>query len=112
MKNDEEIGVEAASNARLKTLEAAKKQGVTLSRTMLRLKQSMDAKETKFFQKDGVVVTEKDVIAHQIRLRAVEISLNILDAMPSEKHDHNLKVGESTMTRMVQALQKIKKNEK
>jgi len=52
------------------------------------------------------------VIAHQIRLRAVEISLNILDAMPSEKHDHNLTADESTMTRVVQALQKIKKNEK
>lgn len=75
---------EAAQKARDEVLKTAKKKGVTLCRAMHRLKESLDAKETKVFlnKNTGVLVYSKPLIAHNIRLKAVEVALAIHDAIP------------------------------
>jgi hypothetical protein len=85
-KLTQEIRDKAAKEAREEVLRTAKRKGVTLCRTMQRLKEALDAKETKFFSFQGEVIQQEDVIAHGIRLKAVEIALAIHDAMPASKH--------------------------
>ncbi|MFH2003080.1 MAG: hypothetical protein ABIK28_25670 [Planctomycetota bacterium] len=88
--DDDQIGREAASVARSEVLKMAREKGVTLSHAMTRLKDALDAKEEKFFQKDGIVTDQKDVIAHGIRLKATELALALHDAMPSQRHEHEI----------------------
>lgn len=82
-----EIGKKAAELARAKTLQVAEAKGVTLPKAMLRLKQALNARETKFFQKDGEIITRENVVAHGIRLQATKMALELYEAFPSQKAD-------------------------
>ena len=82
-----EAGIEAAYNARQETVKLLREKGPKLGRVLFRLRQALNAKETKFFAHQGEVIDQKDVIAHNIRLRAVDLALQLHDAMPSQKHE-------------------------
>ncbi len=78
MRNGEIEGeVERITNRELNhVLDAA---GVTIEKLAKRLRQSLDAKETKAFihQKTGNVVYSKRMIAHDIRLKAIRIAAEL-----------------------------------
>jgi len=84
---DEEIGQEAGYNVRQETIRLLREKGPKLERVLLRLRQALNAKETKFFAHQGKVEDERDVISHNIRLAATKLALELYDAMPSQKHD-------------------------
>lgn len=89
IKEHQQIGREAAKIAQAEVLRMANKKGITLERTMMRLKQAMDAKEVKVFKQsagDGLIYS-KALVAHGTRLAAVKIALELQDAFPSQKHE-------------------------
>jgi len=86
MRNGEIKGeVERIASSELNhILDAA---GVTVKRLAKRLRQSLDAKETKAFihQKSGNVVYSKKLIAHDIRLKATRLAAELRgDMAPKE----------------------------
>jgi len=88
MENDRDIGFKARGEARDKVLEHLEKsKKVSIAKVVLRLHQALNAKETKFFQHEGKVIDERAVIAHGIRLKAVQVALDLHDAMPAERHE-------------------------
>lgn len=56
------------------TLDAA---GITDDAMARRLKESLDAMETKFWAKDGKVEEERNVVAHDVRLKAIELAAKL-----------------------------------
>ena len=66
---------------------ALDKAGATPAHAAARLRESLDAKETKFFADKGKVTDEREVVAHGIRLDAVRETLKIHDAYPHDKPD-------------------------
>ena len=86
----ENLGVIAGREVRLEALRLAQSmdnRGPSLKKALLRLAQALSAKETKFFQYQGRVMDQRDVVAHSVRLQAVNVALQFWDAMPSEKHE-------------------------
>jgi len=113
---------QAGLTARQATVEKLKQKGPSLDRTLLRLRQSLNAKETKVVKLkgslnkdhlpkgfehivstgtmvvnddgiaygDGDSLLKYDVVAHGPRLKAIELALALYDAMPSQRHEHNL----------------------
>ena len=80
----EDDGKEAAERAKTVTIAAAEKRRVTLDRIMMRLNQGLNAKETKAFkavhgtEEEGLhdaIIYSKPMVAHGIRLKAVDIAL-------------------------------------
>jgi hypothetical protein len=49
------------------------------------LRPLLEAKETKFFQKDGIVMQERDVEANDIRIRAIELWGKLMGAFTAQK---------------------------
>ena len=92
--SDEQIGIEAGAEVRAEVINLLKDKGPKLERVLLRLRQALNAKETKFFQFQGMVTDQRDVIDHKTRLTAAKLSLNLWDAMPSQKHEHTGRDGE------------------
>ena len=78
---------EAGASVRADTIKLLNNKGPKLDRVLLRLRQALSAKETKFFQFQGSVMESRDVIAHNIRLGAIKLALELHDAMPSAKLD-------------------------
>ena len=64
----------------------------TLNKTIERLGDLAEAKETKFFQKGGKVTDSRDVEDNTTRLNANKFLAELHDAKPSEKHEHSGKV--------------------
>lgn len=116
---DEQIGAEAAYNARQETVRLLQEKGPKLEKILLRLRQSLNAQETKIVKLKGAVnqndlpkgfrliantgivlqnddgnqfgngesLIAYDLIAHGHRLRAIDLALQLHDAMPSQKHE-------------------------
>ena len=90
--DDQEISLKAANYARAKTLASLKRQGVTSGLVAKRLKEALNAEEIRVFNdKDVGIVYSEPLVAHQARLKAIEIASVLLEMKPSEKHDVNLK---------------------
>lgn len=92
---EEEIGLEASKIAKSMTIKAAEKNKVSLDQIMKRLADALDAKETKAFKTtthneqggwSDEIIYSKALVAHGIRLKAVDIALRVHDAYPSERH--------------------------
>lgn len=113
-------GQEIGMDVRRETLSLLQKKGPKLDKVLLRLRQSLNAKETKIVKIKGAINEDElpkgfnlighsglltntkdgdifgtgeslvacDLIAHGHRLRAVELALQLHDAMPSQKHEH------------------------
>ena len=122
--SDEQIGQEAGYDARQETLQLLRQKGPKLDRVLMRLRQAINAEETKIIKLKGAVNVDKlpkkceliattgvliqdddgevfstgesllhyDVKAHGPRLRAIDLALQLHDAMPSKKHEHGGKV--------------------
>jgi len=84
---DEKIGQETLDSVRANTIRLLNEKGPKLDRVLLRLRQALSAKETKFFQFQGIVTDQREVIAHNIRLAAAKLTLELHDAMPNQKHE-------------------------
>jgi len=52
-----------------------------LQRALAKTSEKLDAKETKFFSHQGLVIDKKDVEAHNIQLRAAELILQMSDLL-------------------------------
>lgn len=89
MKTDEEIGALAADFARSETIKLLKKGGPSLEKILKRLDAALDAKETKakHDRGSGKWKYSKQLIDNATRLRAVQVGLDLHDAMPSQRID-------------------------
>ena len=61
-------------------------RGITDEKLIEILKEEIEAKETKTFQYQGKVFDSDEKVAHEIRLRAVDMALKLKSKYPSEKH--------------------------
>jgi len=91
MKNKQEINFPTPQDAQEAILspitKALTKHGITLDQTCQKLKESMEAKETKVFNNSGELIYSDDLIAHGIRLKAVIEALKLQQAYPAEKQE-------------------------
>jgi len=85
----EQEGLEASISARELTLETLQDKGPSIPSIVLKLKQSLNAKETKtsFDKLSGQWKYSKPLVAHRIRLDAAKVLLDLYGAMPSQKVD-------------------------
>jgi hypothetical protein len=84
MRADEQIASKPAVRGAFKKLmEAA---GITDELLARRLKEGIDAKETKFFQKDGLVISKRTVVYHGERRSHLELALKLKGRL-IDKHE-------------------------
>lgn len=73
-----QVGSQALAIIKQKMPELMDNIGLTDERLLTRyLKPALDANETKFFQKDGLVTDTRDVIAWGPRLTALDLAFNL-----------------------------------
>jgi hypothetical protein len=77
-------GAQEALNERTKALE---NHGLTFDYLAKKLKRELNAKETKFFQKDGFVIEQHDVVAWDVRQRARIDAHKLRGDYPAEKRE-------------------------
>ena len=70
-------------------VDAMDKAGLTLEKLIGRLKKELNAKETKFFSKDGMVIEERNVVAWDIRQKARIDAHKLRGDYAPVKVDHN-----------------------
>jgi len=68
---------------------ALQKHKITEDYLAKKLKAELNAKETKYFQFQGQVVEQRDVIAWDVRQRARMDAHKLLGHYPAEKHEHS-----------------------
>ncbi len=64
---------------------ALERQGVSLDHVAKRVKESLDAKESKFFAHEGKVNDTRRVVAHGVRLNAADIAYRAFRTYPASK---------------------------
>lgn len=64
------------------------KAGISGDYLIGKLRAELEAQETKFFQKDGYVIEQKDVIAWGIRQNARQDAHKLRGDYPAEKVEH------------------------
>lgn len=64
--------------------------GLSKNRLFTKLLQLIEAKETKFFQKDGLVCETREVAALHIQLKALELAMRCKGMLDTEKQDKPL----------------------
>lgn len=69
------------------TRDEMDKAGLSLDELIKLLKGELKAKETKFFQKDGKVVSKRDVVAWDVRQRARMDAHKLRGDYAAEQHD-------------------------
>lgn len=105
--NDETLGIEAGNEIRKRTQNILKKCGPSLTKVIQRLNEGLDAEEVKthFDGEAGKYFYSKPLIAHAVRLKAVDLALQLHDAMPSQKHDFKHDMSGNMMSVVVKAMQ-------
>ena len=118
-------GQEVGMDVRQETVRLLQKKGPKLDKVLLRLREALNANETKVIKLKGAITKDElpkgfdlivntglviegkdgesfgngeslvsyDVVAHGHRLKAVDLALQLHDAMPSLKHEHTGKDG-------------------
>lgn len=88
-KSCEEIGREVGEEVKVETIAMMNQSGISLKKSLLRLKQAMNAKEKKaqFDPRAGEWVYSDPMVAHSIRLQATKMALEIHDVFPSKRHE-------------------------
>ena len=66
--------------------QAMDSKGITVKSLVNKLKSELNAKETKFFQKDGNVVESRNVIAWDVRQRARIDAHKLRGDYPADRH--------------------------
>src|SRR5690606_19961656 len=85
LASDSRQAAQEAINERTKALE---NHGLTFDYLAKKLKRELNAKETKFFQKDGFVIEQHDVVAWDVRQRARIDAHKLRGDYPAEKREH------------------------
>ena len=67
--------------------------GLSDARLMLKLIELLEAKETKYFQKDGVVTDQRDVEALEVQRRTLDMIFRMKGMYAPERHEHTGKGG-------------------
>jgi len=83
-----QVGTAAKSVAREKSLKICKRVGPSQTVIFKRLKELVNAKETKFFTHQGEIISLRDVEDNAISLRAVTLAMQFHDIMPDKRHVH------------------------
>ena len=96
-------GAQEALNERTTALE---KQGLTFDYLAKKLKRELNAKETKFFQKDGFVKEQHDVVAWDVRQRARIDAHKLRGDYPAEKREHTHSITGSLIDDLMAAKEK------
>lgn len=91
---EEQLGQEAGREVREETARILREKGPNLEKVLLRLRQALNAKETRVFNPRGNttesgLLYSKPLIAHGIRVKAIDLALQLHDAYPSKKHQHS-----------------------
>lgn len=77
-KSPAQCGNQAMRAIRLKVPDVMEKQGLSDKKLIRKyLKPALDALETKFFQKEGNVTETRDVVAWDVRLRALDMAFKL-----------------------------------
>ena len=106
MAIDQEKGFQAAADARAEILRIIEEKR-SIKKAMTRLDEALDATEVKVFCSQGEIVYSSPLVAHKIRLQASSLTLQLADAMPSEKHDHRVSLGANEMQLAAQIARKV-----
>ena len=122
-KSNSEIGKEAAEFARAQTQKSLKRYKVTTGRVAKRLSEALDATEVKTFHEKGgfekcddgeyryhpgQIIHSKPLVAHHIRIKAIDIATTLLEMKPNEtkkvifpdKDGNPQPIGQTMMTDM------------
>jgi hypothetical protein len=67
--------------------------GITDEKLIEILKEKIEAKETKPFNDKGQIIYSKPLEAHDIQLKAVDMSLKLKGRYPTEKRHHTFEGG-------------------
>lgn len=92
-----------ALNERTKVLE---NHGLTFDYLAKKLKRELNAKETKFFQKDGFVIEQHDVVAWDVRQRARIDAHKLRGDYPADKREHTHSITGSLIDDLMAAKEK------
>jgi hypothetical protein len=103
LASDSRQAAQEAINERTKALE---KQGLTFDYLAKKLKRELNAKETKFFQKDGFVIEQHDVVAWDVRQRARIDAHKLRGDYPAEKREHTHSITGSLIDDLMAAKEK------
>ena len=103
LANDSRQAAQEAIDERTKALE---NHGLTFDYLAKKLKRELNAKETKFFQKDGFVIEQHDVVAWDVRQRARIDAHKLRGDYPAEKREHTHSVTGSLIDDLMAAKEK------
>jgi hypothetical protein len=67
--------------------------GCPVERVLQKIISKLDARETRFFQKDGMVIETRQVVAHDVQLDASKTLLKLFNAFPAEGDSHSPHAG-------------------
>jgi hypothetical protein len=67
--------------------------GLSDARLKIKLVELLDAKETKFFQKDGMITDQRDVEALEVQRRTLDMIFRMKGMYAPERHEHTGKDG-------------------
>lgn len=101
--SDSRQAAQEAINERTKALE---NHGLTFDYLAKKLKRELNAKETKFFQKDGFVKEQHDVVAWDVRQRARIDAHKLRGDYPAEKRAHTHSITGSLIDDLMAAKEK------
>jgi phage terminase small subunit len=88
------IGHENLTKLDTRIVKWMDEEGLSEARLKAKLMQLLDAKETKFFQKDGEIITKVDVEAQGVQTRVLDMALKVKGMYAPSKvegkveHDH------------------------
>lgn len=100
-----QVGSQALESIRRRMPEILDKHGLTDDALVEKyLKPALEAHETKFAQKDGIFTDEKDVIAWNPRLTALDMAFNLRGSYAPKKQDSD---GPSGITEVKVTIQTV-----
>lgn len=103
LANDSRQAAQEALNERTKALE---NHGLTFDYLAKKLMRELNAKETKFFQKDGMVIEQHDVIDWGTRQRARIDAHKLRGDYPADKREHTHSITGSLIDDLIAAKEK------
>lgn len=103
-------GFEAAAEVREETRQKMEQKGLGFDRLLDKLASKINAKETKLFAHQGVIVDREDLEAHRIQLDAVDMALRVGDYYPANRHEVDIRGGDFAV-QLEEAIQRRKRGE-
>jgi hypothetical protein len=117
-KTPEKMREELLASLDRPIIQALDSEGITDDLLARKLKEELEAKETKTFQYKGDVIESKEKIAWDVRQRARQDAHKLRGDYPSEKHHHTFDAGVPIVPLTedqqleLEAIKELKKREK